>query len=579
MKKENEIRAVVYARYSSHSQTEQSIEGQISAAQVYAKAKGYTIVKEYVDRAKTGKNDNREAFQQMLSDTAKHEFSVIIVWKVDRFGRNREEITFNKYRCKKNDVRVEYIAEAVPDSPEGVILESVLEGMAEYYSLQLAQNIRRGIRASAEKCQAIGGHCSLGYAIDPKTKKYVIDPDTAPTVQLIFDKYAEGYTGMDIVRLLNEKGLRTVRGKPFTKNSLWTILKNERYAGVYLFKDEVRVEGGIPALVSRETFDKVQEMLEINHRSPVNTWNRATYLLTDKLFCGHCGSKMVGECGTSRTGATYNYYICAGKKRERNCSKKAVRQDWIEKVVLQQIRRVLFDQEFLEFIAHKAYTYYLEEKKKLDQSAAIKAQLSSVESSIDNLIRAMEAGIFSASTKSRLDDLENQKAALTRTLAEIKLSEESFDLTEDRILFFLESMRGLDMDDVDSRKRLVKTFVNAVYLYDDKITLAFNFTDSCEKPEIIELADIADGVVEKFVHRASCSTKKALYFVGSMVLFFLLKPIWGGLHCFACTVFRLLQAVELRPRDSARCNKREASSSGYSTDGNASLFVFERSYS
>ena len=86
-----------------------------------------------------------------------HEFSVIIVWKVDRFGRNREEITFNKYRCKKNDVRVEYIAEAVPDSPEGVILESVLEGMAEYYSLQLAQNIRRGIRASAEKCQAIGG--------------------------------------------------------------------------------------------------------------------------------------------------------------------------------------------------------------------------------------------------------------------------------------------------------------------------------------------------------------------------------------------------------------------------------------
>ena len=273
----------------------------------------------------------------------------------------------------------------------------------------------------------------------------------------------------------------------------------------------MRVEGGIPALVSRETFDKVQEMLEINHRSPVNTWNRATYLLTDKLFCGHCGSKMVGECGTSRTGATYNYYICAGKKRERNCSKKAVRQDWIEKVVLQQIRRVLFDQEFLEFIAHKAYTYYLEEKKKLDQSAAIKAQLSSVESSIDNLIRAMEAGIFSASTKSRLDDLENQKAALTRTLAEIKLSEESFDLTEDRILFFLESMRGLDMDDVDSRKRLVKAFVNAVYLYDDKITLAFNFTDSCEKPEIIELADIADGVVEKFVHRASCSTITRTY--------------------------------------------------------------------
>ena len=125
-KKENEL-AVVYARFSSSKQQETSIEGQLAAAHKYAETKGYTIIREYCDRAKTGTNDNREEFQRMLSDTAKHQFTVIIVWKVDRFGRNREEITFNKYRAKKNGVRVEYVAENVVEGPEGVILESVLE--------------------------------------------------------------------------------------------------------------------------------------------------------------------------------------------------------------------------------------------------------------------------------------------------------------------------------------------------------------------------------------------------------------------------------------------------------------------
>lgn len=162
--------AVVYARYSSHSQGEQSIEGQLSNARDYAAAHGYTIVHEYVDRAKSGRTDNRAEFQQMLKDTAKRQFSVIILWKVDRFGRNREEIAINKMKCRKNGVRVEYVAETIPDSPEGVILESVLEGFAEYYSLQLSQNIRRGRAESAEKCQSLGGNRPLGYKTGPDKK-------------------------------------------------------------------------------------------------------------------------------------------------------------------------------------------------------------------------------------------------------------------------------------------------------------------------------------------------------------------------------------------------------------------------
>lgn len=167
--------AVIYARYSSHSQGEQSIEGQIEKARSYAAAKGYTIIHEYVDRAQSGRTDNRTEFQRMLKDTAKKQFQVIILWKVDRFGRNREEITINKIKCKKNGVRVEYVAEKIPDTPEGVILESVLEGFAEYYSLQLSQNIRRGQNVSAEKCQSLGGNRPLGYLTD-ENKRFVIDP-------------------------------------------------------------------------------------------------------------------------------------------------------------------------------------------------------------------------------------------------------------------------------------------------------------------------------------------------------------------------------------------------------------------
>lgn len=249
--------AVVYARYSSHNQGEQSIEGQLAAAKKYAKAKGYTIIHEYVDRAMTGRNDNRDEFQRMLSDCAKKQFSVIIVWKVDRFGRNREEITFNKHRAKKHGVRVEYVAENITEGPEGVILESVLEGMAEYYSLQLSQNVRRGLYESAKKHHALGGQIPLGYRV-AADKTFEIDPDTAPIVKIIFEKYAAGETISEIMNYLNDNGYRTNKGKLFTKNSLPTLLKNEKYIGVYTYKDLIRDEGAIPAIIEPELFYKVQ---------------------------------------------------------------------------------------------------------------------------------------------------------------------------------------------------------------------------------------------------------------------------------------------------------------------------------
>lgn len=493
--------AAVYARYSSHNQGEQSIEGQLSEAQKYAAAHGYTIVHEYVDRAKSGRTDNREQFQQMLRDTAKKQFNVIILWKVDRFGRNREEIAINKMKCRKNGVRVEYVAEKIPDTPEGVILESVLEGFAEYYSLQLSQNIRRGIAESAEKCQVTGGNRPLGYKTGPD-KKFVIDEDTAPTVRLIFKMYADGATVTEIVAKLNELGLRTLRGGKFTHNSLHTILKNEKYIGIYNNHGK-HIECGVPRLIDDEVFYKVQEMLKVNKRAPAKTWARADYLLADKAFCGKCGALMFGESGTSKTGARHNYYICSNKKRFRSCDKKAVRQGDIEAAVINATCDLLEDTELLDFIIENTWQYYLDQDNSQEELRSLRRQLELTELAITNLLRAIEAGILTEETKQRMDELTMQKAELKASIADRELAA-GFHLTREHIAFYLYDLRNTDHRDPDVQKRLIQTFVNAVFVYDDCLKLSYNFSGD-KNTVTLNMLQAAE-VGEVFGRYALCST-------------------------------------------------------------------------
>ncbi len=308
------MRAVVYARFSSHRQGEQSIECQVAEAKRYAATHGLSIIQVYADRVQTGRNDQREQFQLMLADAAKHKFDALIVWKTDRIGRNKEEIALNKYHLKKNGVKIHYVAETIPDTPEGIILEAVIEGMAAYYSEQLSQNIRRGQRASASKAQSTCGNRPLGYLTGPD-KKFIIDPETAPTVKLVFDLYAKGKTITQIVNTLNERGHRTLKGRPFTHNSLRTMLKNEKYIGIYTYKD-IRLENAILQIVDTETFYKVQEMLKYNQRAAAHKNAKTDYLLTEKLFCGKCGAMMVGVSGTSHTGNRHHYYYCHNQHKK-----------------------------------------------------------------------------------------------------------------------------------------------------------------------------------------------------------------------------------------------------------------------
>ena len=272
----------------------------------------------------------------------------------------------------------------------------------------------------------------------------------------------------------------------------------------------------MPALVDRDTFDKVQELMKINRRAPSHTWTHAEYILTDKLFCGKCGSPMVGESGFSHTGAKYSYYSCVGKRKKKTCDKKPVRQDWIEGEVLKATRDLLADEELLDFIADKTYAYYLSMNGNAEQKTVLENELATVNTSIDRLISAIEAGAFNDRIKTRLDDLNAQKAQITASIAEMELAS-GFRLTRDHIAFFLRSFRDADMEDRACQKRLVQTFVNAVFVFDDKIKIVYNYTEGNNTVTLDILPSELDG--EGFVHSTECSTIAIRYEPGGIVIF------------------------------------------------------------
>ena len=467
------MNAVVYARFSSHRQGEQSIEGQVAEAERFAAAHGLTIVKVYADRAQTGRNDNREQFQLMLADAAKHAFDALIVWKTDRIGRNKEEIALNKYHLKKNGVKIYYVAEAIPDTPEGIILEAVIEGMAAYYSEQLSQNVRRGMKTSAQKGRYTGGTCPLGYTINAD-KKYEIDPKYAPVVRDIFQLYSEGKTITEIVKILNDRGLRTSRGHAFTHNSLRTMLKNKKYIGTYEYNGEVTIENSVPPIVDVDIFNKVQDLLAFNQKAGAHKKGKVDYILFGKLFCGKCGAAMTGICGTSKQKVKHHYYICSAKKKKL-CTKRAVRQDWIESLVLKYLLKLIRNEELLEFIAENTYQHFLAQNTDTTYTKSLQKALDETERSIANLLKAIEAGIFNESTKDRMNELEEQKRDLRLALAAAKLKED-LGLKKEHIVFFLHQFAGMDYTDIDCQKRLIKTFLNSVFVYDDKVVLTFNYS-------------------------------------------------------------------------------------------------------
>lgn len=244
------MKAVIYARYSCDNQREESIEGQLRECKEFAKRKDFMLVDTYIDRAMSAKTDNRPEFQKMIKDSAKGEFDVVIVWKLDRFARNRYDSAHYKATLRKNGVKVLSATEVISEGAEGIILESVLEGYAEYYSAELSEKVIRGMTENALKCQYNGGFIPIGYKVD-ENKHYQIDELVAPLVKEAFLMYINGKPIKDIVVYLNDNGVLSSQKKPVTKTTVATLLKNRKYIGEYQYRDVV-VPDGMPAIISKE---------------------------------------------------------------------------------------------------------------------------------------------------------------------------------------------------------------------------------------------------------------------------------------------------------------------------------------
>ena len=342
------MRGVIYARYSSDNQREESIEGQIRENTAYAQKNGIDIVGTYIDRAYSAKTDNRPEFQRMIKDSSKKGFDVVIVWKLDRFSRNRYDSAKYKMLLKKKDVRVVSATEFISEGAEGIILESVLEGMAEYYSADLAEKVSRGMTENALKCRFNGGNIPFGYMIDDE-QHYQINPAQAPLVLEMFRRYAGGESITDIIEDLNARGIRTSKGNRFNKNSLARIFSNRRYIGEYAYK-EIVFSNAIPAIVPKEIFERVAIRMKQNKHATGKAKAPERYLLTTKLFCGTCQSMFVGDSANKPNGVIYRYYKCASAKRHE-CDRKAIRKDWIEDKVIEQISGWLNDDKTVSKMA------------------------------------------------------------------------------------------------------------------------------------------------------------------------------------------------------------------------------------
>ena len=477
--------AVAYCRFSSDNQRSESIDAQVRAIKEYCTRNKIKLIKIYADEALSGTSDKRAQFQQMIEDSKSGKFDLVIVHKLDRFARDRYDSAVYKRILRDNGVAVTSVLENLDDSPEAIILESVLEGMNEYYSKNLAREVRKGQNENALKCLHNGGIPPLGYDVD-KNKKYIINEVEAKAVRKIFEMYTKGYGYLMICNELNAKGYKTKLGRPFSKTSIHDLIKNEKYRGVYIWnkrlskktgnhkykdtEDIIKVEGGIPRIISDDIWYLAQS-LQNNNLKPRRRGNYF-YILTGKLFCGECGYSMCGRRGGSnRNGTPYYAYACNNRKSGLGCKAKIIGAPALEKAVLEVITETFLTDQSINVLCSKIKEY-------LNKTASTNtALLNDLYKKKKEIQRKQEKLLdLYLSDKINMDMLNSKSELLTLELNNIDLSIQNETMNND-ILFdeskikeFLYNIKNqYSSDNPDMKKKLIDTFLYKIDVFSDHI--------------------------------------------------------------------------------------------------------------
>lgn len=482
-------KAVIYARFSSHGQTEQSIEGQLRVCNEYARQNDIAIVDTYIDRAKTAQNDNRPQFQQMLIDSGNKEWDYVIVYALDRFARDDGDYGADKKHLRLNGVKLLSATEIIGTNADGsenlsgILTEGILVAVAKYYSRELSKKVKRGQKESLEKQNFMGGTVLYGYCVD--NKKLVINENEASIIKDIFTMYASGKTADDIVRVLKEKGIKNRYGRFFCKNSIMNILKNKRYIGFFKY-GEYEFPNYHPAIIDEELFNVCAEKITRRKRSVDRFDLYGDYLLSGKLYCGNCKTRMYGESGTSKTNKTYYYYKCFNRKKNDGCTKKSIAKDYIEDLVMTITMDNLLHEDIVLDLIDNAVEIHNKAIKEDKELSILKKQLSENEKFIKNLLNAIKNGIYTESTQKELENLEKEKKDTLNAIT-LKESQMKQSLEREQVLYFLKQfMFDKDTLTKEDKLKIINLLIEMVILWDDRVVVIFKNGDNSGKPLKIE---------------------------------------------------------------------------------------------
>lgn len=497
--------AVAYYRYSSRAQNEESIDQQREMALKYAKEHGLEIIKEYSDEAESGwLNEHRPGFNLMLKEIPHIKPSTLIIWKTDRMARDRLAAMKARLLIRNSGCAIRCVAEDIPDEGSmAVLMESIFDALAEQYSLNLSENVTRGLYYNAAR-GLYNGVPMLGYK-KGKDKHYEIDENTSHLVIQCFNDYAAGKSMALIADEFNKKGFKTIRNKPFKVNSIRSILKNRSYLGEYRFGD-VLIPDAIPQLIKPDLFERVQNSFDHHKHKNLACNNNGEpetprFWLTGKLYCGKCGEPLLGISGTSKSKKIHYYYICRNK-RKHLCSLKAIRKEVIELAVIKIMDDILLDTANLTSLAVDVNAYYKEHQ--LDDSLlkALEKNVNEVEKALNNILNAIEQGIITETTRSRLLELEQQKKDIIESIKKEKerlsRANEEFSIQQ-----FYDYFGNSDYSDDTKRDIIMDYFIKKIYVFEDKVVVTCALNDNTFETDLDEIIDCLE---RESVYECSCSS-------------------------------------------------------------------------
>jgi site-specific DNA recombinase len=495
--------AIVYARFSSNKQREESITAQLRAISEYTNKKGIKIIKEYIDEGKSATTDERPSFQRMFSEIKQLKPDLVLVHKLDRFARDRFDAAFYRREIQKAGAKLVAVDQPFDDSPESVLFEGIIEAWAEYYSKNLSREVMKGMNENAFKAKFNGGWVPLGYDID-SNKNYLVNEDEAITIRMIFNGKLNGKSYGTIISELNQQGRLTKKGKLFGKNAIYEILRNEKYCGTYVFNETpkrlfgkrnnrikktnseiIRLENAIPAIISREEWKKVQEMMDERKNGPRERDNNVLYILTGILKCGVCGAAMVGN-GSSKIvhgeRKKYYYYQCNNNMRTHSCdNKKRYPKDKLESAILDQIqRRVIRPDNEQEFADKLWEEIRIINEVRDEEKTELKKQLQMIQRKIDNIIKVIEDGLYNPELGPKLNEQSEKKKHIENLLSERRSPFEG--ITRQDILNFFKKQKGklIPKNDPEIRKNIVASYVKEATINNDNLDIEYKLELSCD---------------------------------------------------------------------------------------------------